>query len=37
MFEGKNNRILDHFCFRITLQIVAFCAWLSVTYVALSI
>jgi hypothetical protein len=35
MFEGKNNRILDSFSFRLVLTAAVFAAWSGAGYVLL--
>jgi hypothetical protein len=37
MFEGKNNRILDSFSFRLALTAAVFAAWTGAGYVLLSL
>jgi hypothetical protein len=36
MFEGKNNRVLDSFGFRVSALVVTFAAWLGAGYVLLA-
>jgi hypothetical protein len=35
MFDGKNNRILDSFSFRLALTVAVFAAWSGAGYVLL--
>ena len=37
MFDGKNNRLLDSFSFRIALTAVAFALWSGAGYALLSL
>jgi hypothetical protein len=37
MFDGKNNRILDSFSFRLALTAAVFLAWSGAGYVLLSL
>ena len=37
MFDGKNNRILDSFSFRLAITAAVFAAWSGVGYVLLSL
>ncbi|MGC2695628.1 MAG: hypothetical protein WA738_07540 [Candidatus Angelobacter sp.] len=37
MFDGKNNRILDSFSFRLALTAAVFAAWSAAGYVLLSL
>ena len=36
MFDGKNNRLLDSFAFRMTLTIAIFALWSGAGYALLS-
>jgi hypothetical protein len=37
MFDGKNNRILDSFAFRVLVTLAVFAAWSGAGYVLLSL
>ena len=37
MFEGKNNRLLDSFAFRLVLMAAVFAVWSGAGYVLLSL
>ena len=37
MFDGKNNRILDSFSFRLALTAAVFAAWTGAGYILLSL
>jgi len=37
MFEGKNNRLLDSFSFRLALMVAIFAAWSGAGYLLLSL
>jgi len=37
MFDGKNNRILDSFSFRMALTAAVFAAWSGAGYILLSL
>jgi hypothetical protein len=37
MFEGKNNRILDSFTFRLALTVAILAAWSGAGYLLLSL
>jgi hypothetical protein len=37
MFDGKNNRILDSFSFRLALTAAVFAAWSGAGYILLSL
>jgi hypothetical protein len=37
MFDGKNNRILDSFSFRLAMTAAVFVAWSGAAYVLLSL
>jgi len=37
MFDGKNNRLLDSFSFRIALTVVVFALWSGAGYALLSL
>jgi hypothetical protein len=37
MFDGKNNRILDSFSFRLALTVAVFAVWSGAGYVLLSL
>ena len=37
MFDGRNNRILDSFSFRLALTAAVFAAWSGAAYVLLSL
>jgi hypothetical protein len=37
MFEGKNNRLLDSFAFRMTLTVVIFALWSGAGYALLTL
>ena len=37
MFEGKNNRILDSFTFRLALTVAILAAWSGAGYLLLSV
>ncbi len=37
MFEGKNNRILDSFTFRLALTVAILIAWSGAGYLLLSV
>jgi hypothetical protein len=37
MFDGKNNRILDSFSFRIALTAAVFATWAGAGYILLSL
>ncbi len=37
MFDGKNNRLLDSFAFRLALTAAIFTAWSGAGYVLLSL
>jgi hypothetical protein len=37
MFEGKNNRILDSFTFRLALTVAILAAWGGASYLLLSV
>jgi hypothetical protein len=37
MFDGKNNRILDSFSFRLALTAAVFLAWTGAGYILLSL
>jgi hypothetical protein len=37
MFDGKNNRILDSFSFRILLTAAVFATWAGAGYILLSL
>jgi hypothetical protein len=37
MFEGKNNRLLDSFSFRLALLVAIFAAWSGAGYLLLSL
>jgi len=37
MFEGKNNRVLDSFSFRVALLVAVLAAWSGAGYLLLSV
>jgi hypothetical protein len=37
MFDGKNNRLLDSFSFRVTLTVVVFALWSGAGYALLTL
>ena len=37
MFDGKNNRILDSFSFRLALMVAVFAVWSGAGYVLLAL
>lgn len=37
MFDGKNNRLLDSFSFRVALTVVGFALWSGAGYALLSL
>ena len=37
MFDGKNNRLLDSFSFRVALTVAIFAAWSGAGYLLLSL